>query len=67
MFDPDPDSDPEKRFEKHQTLKLMTLTEREQHVRTRTPINLPAMPPEFDHASQLTRGPLALHGLQPHL
>jgi hypothetical protein len=27
MFDPDPDSDPEKRFEKHQTLKLMTLTE----------------------------------------
>jgi hypothetical protein len=25
MFNPDPDSDPEKMFEKHQTLKLMTL------------------------------------------
>jgi hypothetical protein len=25
-FDPDPDSDPEKRFEKHQTHRLMTLS-----------------------------------------
>jgi hypothetical protein len=25
MFDPDPDSDSEKTFEKHQTLKLITL------------------------------------------
>jgi hypothetical protein len=28
MFDPDPDSDPEKRFEKHQTLQLMTLIQK---------------------------------------
>jgi hypothetical protein len=25
MFDPDPDSDPEKTFEKHQPLKLISL------------------------------------------
>jgi hypothetical protein len=28
MFDPDPDSDPEKTFEKPQTFKLMTLCSR---------------------------------------
>jgi hypothetical protein len=31
MFDPDPDSDPEKRFKKQQTRKLMTLGDNHQN------------------------------------